>query len=134
MALCFLPRPFGWEYRCHVTNETVSATALIVPHPLPHQLQKPSRLAFKSRKHRLQILIPQIPRHDFAEHQPEVSRHGQIAAFVSLRLVEPRPVARERTIANPDCCDHKQLPNWRPAETGQAPSLHGRDTATLNPL
>ena len=51
------------------------------------------RLPIKSRKHRLQILIPQIARHDFAEHQPEVRGHGQIAAFIQLRLVEPRPTA-----------------------------------------
>ena len=57
---------------------------------LSQQIHKLPRLPLESRKHRLQIPIPQIPRHNFAKHQPEVRRHCQIAAFVQLRRVKPQ--------------------------------------------
>jgi hypothetical protein len=42
---------------------------------LSQEFHELPRLPLESRKHRLQILIPQIPRHDFAKHEPEVRRH-----------------------------------------------------------
>src|SRR5215469_15363464 len=50
-------------------------------------------ILLKPRKYLGQIPVPEVPVHGFAEHLPEVSGYGQIAAFIQVLCLESRPVA-----------------------------------------
>src|SRR6185312_2784440 len=51
------------------------------------------RRTSKPRKHRFQVLIPQMPAHGFTKHLAEISGQRQIASFVELFRSKSRPAA-----------------------------------------
>src|SRR5208283_3984433 len=69
---------------------SVSATAGLRPAGRTNA-SAPTRSTSRTAPAALRILILRIPRYNFAEHQPKVRRHCQIAALVRLRPIEPRP-------------------------------------------
>src|SRR5580658_9890285 len=72
--------------------EFVRATSFfLLRAKLAQEPEKRFRSSLESRKHGLQVLIPEIPRHDFAEHHSKVGRNRQVAAFIQQRLLQARP-------------------------------------------
>src|ERR1700722_3396124 len=60
---------------------------------LPQHSQELSGLVFISRKDFCQILVAQVPRDGFADYLAKVGGEREVAAFVELRLIEPRPAS-----------------------------------------